>query len=744
MADSDKVTDKKSTPDKRDQGQKDNQQLIIFLVVLAMAVIWGIQHPSTALRILGVMVGFGGIVMIHEFGHFIVAKMGGIKVEAFSIGMPPVALGFRKLKKGWRVRILPKMDQPENLQEGDHETEYQIGLLPIGGFVKMLGQSDTGAADADDNPRSYANRPIWIRICVVSAGVIFNAVGAAILFMALYMNGIDLPAGVVGDVVKNSPAYDVGSRPGDEIVEVNGESFMIDGKRCVDFETVFQAPLLSASGETIQFVVNREGVEETFSLIAEKKDGDPRGLRFSGLSPASRLEVSRYIKPEGAGQLYEEFDLCRGDKVKSVNGVAVQTPWEYKNILSETFQPEVELGVSRLTSQIQAAESGDWSAKIDAENGDRTMTTISFPMDIRPTVENFRNQYDMTHFGSLVPRLKVAAIGSPSRMEKIINWVRTKILQKEKMSSLADILQEGDILLKVGEIDYPNYKQLRELTTESKDQKLAITLLRSNEQGEMETIEVSVTPKARPGSKRVTVGFIPALDLDNPVVAQVLPVEGLVGDVHKIPAGAMITAINEQPVETYFDIAAAMQANAGKEIQIAYRVGDDTEQVSLTVPEHEPVHAEAYVLYALPFDELTQNYKASNPLEAAGMGFKKVGQFVVRNYITLGRLFQKDVPMSALSGPVGIISMTYQVTGASLDRTLYFLGLISSCLAVMNLLPLPVLDGGHIVLLVIEKITGKPVHEKILAPVMYIGLALLLTLILFITYRDVIKILFAS
>ena len=149
MTDSDKKAQTQPSKDKQDQGQKDTQQLIMFLVILAIAVIWGVQHPSTALRILGVMLGFGGIVMIHEFGHFIVAKLGGIKVEAFSIGMPPVALGFRKLKKGWRVRVLPKMDQPEKLEEGDHETEYQIGLLPIGGFVKMLGQSDTGAADAD-------------------------------------------------------------------------------------------------------------------------------------------------------------------------------------------------------------------------------------------------------------------------------------------------------------------------------------------------------------------------------------------------------------------------------------------------------------------------------------------------------------------------------------------------------------------------------------------------------------------
>ncbi|MHC5144665.1 MAG: site-2 protease family protein, partial [Planctomycetota bacterium] len=158
--------------------------------------------------------------------------------------------------------------------------------------------------------------------------------------------------------------------------------------------------------------------------------------------------------------------------------------------------------------------------------------------------------------------------------------------------------------------------------------------------------------------------------------------------------------------------------------------------------KHEPIHARASIATGLPFSDLNHEYKASNPIEATQMGLKKAWQFVWRSYVTLGRLFQRSVPVSALSGPVGIISMTYQVAGGSLDHYLYFLGLISSCLAVMNLLPLPVLDGGHIVILLIEKISGKPINERILATAMYAGMALLLGLVLVITYHDLIRILF--
>lgn len=748
MADND--TDKQTAPNGQET-KNDKFQLIMILAFLVVAIIWGIHHPSTALRIVAVLLGFGGIVMIHEFGHFIVAKLGGIKVEAFSIGMPPVALGIRKLKKGWRLRVFPNMNEPEHLQEGDHETEYQIGLLPIGGFVKMLGQSDTGAAEALEDPRSYANRPIWIRICVVSAGVIFNAISAAIIFMALYMNGIDLPAGVVGQVVKNSPAYDAGIKPGDEIVEVNGEYFEFDGRKCVDFETVFQAPVLSASGQPIEFTIRRDGVDKEVSLVAEKQNGDPSSLRFSGLLPATQLVVSRYVRdPNSADALYRNYDLCRRDKIKSVNGKAVLTPWDYEAVLSKTFQPTVELGVSRLQSEAQAAETRTWPLEVD-EDGPRVMSKVEFPMAVGPTVENFRDQYDLAHFGALVPRLTVQdVVPQPKAMslsKKVVDWFKATILRRPVDATQTDLqsaLRPGDVLVKMADCDYPNYKQLRELTIEYKDKELPVTVLRKNKHNRAEPVELSLYPKAHPGSKRVTVGFVPVLDMASPVVAQVLPVEGLLGDVHEIPAGAVITAVNGQPVQTFFEIATQLQASAGKEITLDYQIDQDKAHATLTVPEYEPVHAEAYIQYGLPLDELTENYKASNPLEAMGLGFKKVGQFVKRNYKTIGRLFQRDVPTSALSGPVGIISMTYTVTGASIDRYLYFLGLISSCLAVMNLLPLPVLDGGHIVLLIIEKMTGKPVHEKILAPIMYVGLALLLGLILWISYKDVVRLLFGS
>ena len=707
--------------------ESQNKQLIISLVIAVVAIAWGIKNPSTAFRVMAVLLGFGSIIMIHEFGHFIVAKLGGIKVEAFSIGMGPVVLGIRKLKKGWKIRLLPKIGEEQIVEEGDNETEYQIALLPIGGFVRMLGQSDTGAADESNDPRSYSNRPVWIRICVVSAGVIFNAIGAIIIFMILFMNGIDLKPAVVGRVLPNSPAYDVGLEEGDRIVEVNGERF-------VDFESVLLAPALSKPGEPITFVKQLpDGTKENIEIVAEKRVGDSSNLRYTGISPATTLTIEPSIEqdPQLVETFYELIGMYPGDQVKTLNGKAVSTPWAFDEQQAEIFQPEVQVGVSR-----------QWPPSEDPD-APRSMITVNLPMEVAPVLDNFRDEYDMANFCSLVPRLKVKSMYGPGKVVSLFGRLKKAILRQSasEQTDALPALQEGDILVKVGNQDLPNFKQLREQATEYRNKPMPVTVLRRDEAGGEQAVEVTVHPKSDPGSDRVLIGIAAVLDMDSPVVAQVISASGQTA-ISDIPEGAVIIAVDGQPVSSFYEIADLLMKNKGQKIGIDYRCNGEAGGTAVDISEFEPIHARASIATGIPFAALTHEFRASNPIEATQMGLKKAWQFVWRSYVTLGRLFQRSVPVSALSGPVGIISMTYQVAGGSLDHYLYFLGLISSCLAVMNLLPLPVLDGGHIVILLIEKISGKPINERVLATAMYTGMALLLGLVLVITYHDLIRILF--
>lgn len=165
---------------------------VILLVAVVVVVCYLILRNITVFgNILLAVVGFGAVIIVHEFGHFIVAKLCGIKVEAFSIFMPPTVLGVQKTENGLRFRILPKFFPKEGDEPGDGqlsftvggagkgwETEYRIGLIPFGGFVKMLGQEDVGPVKSSDDPRSYANKPVSVRVAVIAAGVIFNIVSA--------------------------------------------------------------------------------------------------------------------------------------------------------------------------------------------------------------------------------------------------------------------------------------------------------------------------------------------------------------------------------------------------------------------------------------------------------------------------------------------------------------------------------------------------------------------------------------
>ena len=109
----------------------------------------------------------------------------------------------------------------------------------------------------------------------------------------------------------------------------------------------------------------------------------------------------------------------------------------------------------------------------------------------------------------------------------------------------------------------------------------------------------------------------------------------------------------------------------------------------------------------------------------------------LKNASALARVL--GVSPQALSGPVGIVTMSYKIASQSIADYIYFLGLISSCIAVMNLLPLPIVDGGVIVLLVIEKVKGSPISPKIQEIISYAGMVFLGAVFLWLTYNDILN-----
>ena len=121
------------------------------------------------------------------------------------------------------------------------------------------------------------------------------------------------------------------------------------------------------------------------------------------------------------------------------------------------------------------------------------------------------------------------------------------------------------------------------------------------------------------------------------------------------------------------------------------------------------------------------------------MSCRKSVSFILQTYVTLKKLISGNVSLKAMSGPVGIAIITYQAVEESFVEFLYLLAFISVNLAVVNFLPIPVVDGGVFVLLVVEKIKGSPLSIRVQEALTYTGLALILTVFAYLTYNDVLR-----
>ncbi len=255
--------------------------------------------PHTVTWFLAVIVLLGGLIFVHELGHFLMAKRLGIRVLKFSLGFGPRLVGFKR---------------------GD--TEYCVSLIPLGGFVKMAGENP-------DDPRAgsseeFLSRSKWQRFQILIAGPLMNVLLAIVLMAVVLMHGADIPAyqdqpAVVGGVASGSPAERGGVKPKDRIVSVAG--------RRTDTWDQFFAVIGSRARRNVPIVVQREGQELTLHVVPDAETKYEIGE--IGVMPA----VHPQIRGLAAGDPAEKAGLKVGDVVLAVNG----EPMAFKGQLSDTI-----------------------------------------------------------------------------------------------------------------------------------------------------------------------------------------------------------------------------------------------------------------------------------------------------------------------------------------------------------------------------------------------------------------------
>jgi|GEM_PF-196267 len=263
---------------------------------------------SQILYIVIAILAFGIIVIIHELGHFCAAKLNGILVEEFSLGMGPKIFGIK-----------------------GKETQYNIRVLPFGGYVKMLGEDS-----AVESERSFSSKAPWRKLIVVFAGPFVNVVTALLLFTVISLtseSGIVLNS--VGSFSLNSPAQQAGMRLGDEIISVNGSKLFT--------YTDLEIELMNSSGEEMKLTLNSQGVKKDIYVTPKKE------IKYIiGFNPVNENGV---VLPKIATLMDDypakDAGLLVGDVIVGVNDKIILNYEDFSDFMAHNTGESIDLKVDR-------------------------------------------------------------------------------------------------------------------------------------------------------------------------------------------------------------------------------------------------------------------------------------------------------------------------------------------------------------------------------------------------------------
>jgi regulator of sigma E protease len=727
-------------------------------------------HLSNVFSILLLIVGFGFVIFWHELGHFLAAKWVGIKVEQFAVGMGHAIVSFRK-GIGWKLgntraeyekRILEHLDnqnrtpirqvdkttktdasateppEGENVSNdltlssesdasrtpsveytdaqkdraaeelGLGETEYRLSWIPIGGYVKMLGQDDMKpGADADD-PRAFNRKTIPQRMLVVSAGVIMNIILAALLFMALFMMGFHAPAPVVGGVYAGSPAQQAGLHSGDKILA-------FDGHPQQDFTKISLNTALASADEPIHVKVERVGTKkvETLDIQPVRPDGASKAFLALGIYPSPALKGPKPADwPDAPSSPDLEYPGARqiepGDVITQVNGIDVAPDQYY--VFNEAIQKSagnpVTLTVRRKDGKVDT---------VKVQPHFQASPLVAAPFNIAGLEPRMRVEFLASKDSAVFGRMK------PGDVIKSIAVRNAKTPASQPGDGAPDVSVPGFIQT-VNEAGQNN-------------QTVDFVVLRDGKEVPVNDIKPQDLPRA---GGRKGVGVAPGYEEQTPVVASTVKDSPAASVKDGIPAGSLITQVDGKPVKTWFDVRDALsQAGDHKLTLIAPNATKSIER-TLILGRNDALAVASIRLEApMQLAELITERKTKNPLTAMGWGVLETRDLILQFYVTLQRMFGGTVSASNLMGPVGIVGAGAKFAFKGTDWLVWFLAMISDNHAVVYFLPIPIVDGCLFLFLIIEKIQGRPLSRRAQEYAQLVGLALILSVFLMVTYNDI-------
>jgi regulator of sigma E protease len=726
---------------------------------------------SDGRNVLLILLGFGLLIFVHELGHFMAARWAGIRCESFAVGMGPVVAAWRR-GIGWRAgstdpatiarhgKPAVEMSDEELARNGIGETEWSLRLLPLGGYVRMLGQEDLDPSKTSTARRSYQRTPVGKRMVVVSAGVVANLVLAVALFVVAFMVGVRFEAPVVGGVVPGSPAAtaecaeggEAGLRAGDRVVA-------IDGAPAQTFADLQIASAMARPGSPVELRVERTAadgasVRRTFRATPRRDAGS--GLLSMGIAPAASggLGVAAKGEEKLLARLLDEAGLAP-ERVDGVDDplaslVGVGRPGEAGAIANPTQQVtdrvddgEGPAGCALAPDLLGAAARASGGEAIRTQWMTRSGRTVE--RSLRPLPE--------------YQALTIAAAdGEPAESDLGLAGL-VPLLRVDRLapgSPNEGILLPGDVLLRVDGHDGPRLAQLRAALAPGAGRSGALGLLGGGDR----TAQVTVLRDGKPVTLEARVdrqgrlGAMLEQAFDLPMVADPMratPAAGL-----GALARSRVTSIEGTPVADWPSMRAALleatreSAARGEGQPVAVAFASPTAgspalegTLALAADDVRALHALSW-RSPVPdglFEPLMTTLTAhGNPARAVQMGFHQTRTMVTMTYLTLDRLVRGSVGVDQLRGPVGIVHLGTRVADRGAMYLVFFLAMISVNLSVLNFLPLPIVDGGLFLYLVWERLTGRPPSMRFQSAATALGLVLLGSIFVLTFFNDVVRI----
>lgn len=638
------------------------------------------------------LIVLGVLVFVHELGHFLAAKACNIYVDRFSLGMPPRLFGF---KIG--------------------ETDYCVGLLPIGGYVKMAGQEDAPMTDEEREQtyghvppeRWYNNKPVWQRAIVLVAGPLMNVVLAVLIYAFIAGYGRNVPVAEVstrvGEVETGSPAskaplyqvqpdsvpdFDrkpdaVGWQTGDTIVTING-------KHVNGFQDIAVAAILGGGKQAIVQIDRPEpdGAELTYlsPITAQHMDQDEE-VRSFGIAPFSPALIS-HVFP---GSPAEEGGIEPGDIILRADDKVVDQATFSKMVREQPPGKTINLLIER-----------------DGEEKHLTLKT--------------RQEGSFEGIGFSPPLRSVLAL---------LDKANAEVVENDDSAFLQQVrLRPGDTVIKVNDSDNVG-ATLRKLVDDDPSQSVQAVV--KTPSGVFESPETKTVALRADELVRALTGVDPE---SRPDVAWVSPE---VAEKTGIQRKDRIIEIDGQPatVRRMRDLERTKigQTVPVKVEQPAYLGGlyqkRETFETKLNIESIQQI--------GVVFGTKTV-FKRERPADILPWAFKESFRQVQRIGAVISRLLTGGLSPKLLGGPVMIGDVVTTAYRVGFFYLLDITAMISVNLAVFNLLPLPVLDGGQLVFLGIEAIRRRPVSTRVMEAVQQVGFLFIIGLLIYVTFNDVSRI----